>query len=111
MPSSMAQEPVAADVEIGVIMVKRSVEDEAVVLSAERPVLIIIDYAEARPELTRLLEAVAAPRAATLGKLRVALLARDVADWWRALIGRSSAVADWKQPRKSAGCWPRSARP
>jgi nucleoside phosphorylase len=51
-----------------------------------RAALIIIDYAESRQDLKKLLEIAARrPTTGNLGPLRVVLLARTVGDWWRSL--------------------------
>ena len=54
-------------------------------LSVRAPALAVIDYAESRPALLDLLKRVTGRPAAGAAPLRIALLAREVADWWRSL--------------------------
>ncbi len=55
-------------------------------LRCGRSVLIVIDYAESRPVLRSLLEAVARRRHSENGKrVRIVLLARNADDWWLSL--------------------------
>ena len=58
------------------------------------PVLIVIDYAESRPDLVGLLERLAAFAAAPgpRRRVRMLLLARGDGDWWAALPRQSTAV-------------------
>ena len=58
------------------------------------PVLVVIDYAESRPDLVALLQRVAAFGAATgpRRRVRVLLLARGDGDWWKALQQRDPAI-------------------
>ena len=53
---------------------------------------LVVDYAEARANLTEILRELAARRS-DLPVLRVALLAREAADWWRALVEKNAALA------------------
>ena len=54
--------------------------------SAGAPVLVVIDYAESRPELSALLTALREAHNQSVGvKLRVLLLARNDGDWWSTL--------------------------
>lgn len=58
------------------------------------PVVVVIDYAESRPDLVGLLQRVAAFAAASGPRrhVRVLLLARSQGDWWEALQQRDSAI-------------------
>lgn len=70
-----------------------SLFEELVVSAAERPVLVVIDYAESQQQLVRLLRVVARWRdGGSAGRLRVALLAREVGDWWEVLQESSTAL-------------------
>ena len=57
------------------------------------PVVIIIDYAESRPDLLEILQRIAAFDAAAgpRRRIRVLLLARNAGDWWTA-IGQDTAL-------------------
>ncbi|TDD34909.1 tetratricopeptide repeat protein [Saccharopolyspora elongata] len=60
---------------------------------AKERVLLIVDYAETRPDLSAMLTEVAAQEAAgSTGGLRVLLLARHVGEWWTALEAASDAT-------------------
>ncbi|MGD8450188.1 MAG: tetratricopeptide repeat protein [Phycisphaerae bacterium] len=67
-------------------------EDLETVLASPNPTLIVIDYAEARPELAKPLKVIA--ERGDGSTLRVVLLAREVADWWHSLRQRDAAVED-----------------
>jgi hypothetical protein len=63
--------------------------------ASERPALVVIDYAECRPDLVELLEPIARLRAeGGPGRLRLVLLARNAGDWWADLLQREGAVKD-----------------
>ncbi|MCI2415816.1 tetratricopeptide repeat protein [Saccharopolyspora sp. K220] len=65
---------------------------QAAALAKER-VLLIVDYAETRSDLSAMLTEVAAQEAAgRTGGLRVLLLARHVGEWWTALDTTSDAT-------------------
>ncbi|MFZ5895587.1 MAG: hypothetical protein ACOY0T_31305, partial [Myxococcota bacterium] len=68
--------------------------DERDVLEGDKSVLVVVDYAETRRELPRLLASVAEFNTSSPRKIRIALLAREVADWWRVLLGLSAPIAD-----------------
>jgi tetratricopeptide (TPR) repeat protein len=59
-------------------------------LALPRPTLVVIDYAESRPRLGGFIEGVVGKQASGGVRLRVALLAREVGDWWRSLCGNES---------------------
>ncbi|HPM24752.1 MAG TPA: serine protease, partial [Phycisphaerae bacterium] len=64
-------------------------DDEAhiqVLLATPVATLAVIDYAAGRPGLAQLLKRIAARPRSAEGRLRIVLLARDVGDWWRALL-------------------------
>lgn len=67
-------------------------DDVVALLASSVPTLMVIDYAETRPELLETLKAVA--RRPDGAPLRVVLLAREVADWWHSLLKQDAAVAD-----------------
>ncbi|MCU0981477.1 MAG: hypothetical protein MUF25_20190, partial [Pirellulaceae bacterium] len=69
-------------------------EELDTLLAGDRPTLIVVDYAETRPELIDLLRALAARPSADRPPCRVVLLARDVGDWWLALRQQDPEVAD-----------------
>lgn len=59
------------------------------------PAVVVIDYAESRPDLAVLLEHVARARnAGRATPLRIVLLARNAADWWGMLLGRDGPTKD-----------------
>ena len=58
------------------------------------PVLIAIDYAETRQQLSATLETLLRAAQRARCKLRLVLLAREVADWWLILRQRSSLVGE-----------------
>lgn len=63
-------------------------------LECGRPVIVVVDYAESRPDLLDLLERIAAYAASTGNRvrLRLLLLARNAGDWWNALGSRSTTL-------------------
>ncbi len=68
--------------------------DAETLLASDRPTLVVIDYAETRPTLIDLLRRVANRPADQTAPLRVALLARDVGDWWTTLFEQDADVQD-----------------
>ena len=68
--------------------------DVKVLLSSSEPVFAVLDYAESKPDLCELLRRVTARRARGASPLRIALVAREVADWWTSLIQRDSDVGN-----------------
>jgi len=70
-----------------------SEEDERDALEGSSSVLVVVDYAETHRELPRLLAAVAEVKPLAPRKVRVALVAREQADWWRLMLGLSGPVA------------------
>lgn len=62
------------------------------ILHTDKPTLMVLDYAECRTGLCELLKRIADRPAEQLQRLRVVLLARDVADWWQSLLQRDEAV-------------------
>ncbi len=66
--------------------------DERAILASARATFVVVDYAEARPALARFLDLAAERPNNGCGRLRVALLARDEADWWSALGRVSSGI-------------------
>ncbi len=67
-----------------------TLDDLETLLAADQPTLAVMDYAETRPELLRMLKRIVrVPRTAPL---RVVLVAREVADWWRSLLKRDDEV-------------------
>jgi nucleoside phosphorylase/Tfp pilus assembly protein PilF len=60
------------------------------VLDAQKPTFVVVDYAEARTDLLDLMRRFAGRNAG--GRLRVVLLAREVADWWKRLLSSDAAV-------------------
>ncbi|MGH7245212.1 MAG: tetratricopeptide repeat protein [Phycisphaerales bacterium] len=62
-------------------------------LTSDRPLLVVIDYAESRSQLLALLKAFSESQPLTI-PVRVALLARERADWWAALSHVDSSVHD-----------------
>jgi tetratricopeptide (TPR) repeat protein/nucleoside phosphorylase len=67
-------------------------EDIEVLLTSSKPTLVVIDYAESRPWLGKFLRQVAKRSSQEANTLRVALLARDVADWWEAQLESDHAI-------------------
>lgn len=67
-------------------------EDEqlADVVDCPLPTFAVVDYAECRPDLGRLMALVQERGARGTRPLRVALLARDVGDWWGSLVQQHS---------------------
>lgn len=88
------------DWDAGFLPESASEDDERDVLEGTRSTLVVVDYAEARRELPRLLGAVAETRPAVAHKVRVALVARDVGDWWRLLLGLDAPVTDLLNARQ-----------
>ena len=68
--------------------------DLDLVLQSSGPTLFIVDYAEARPNLIALMKKAASARPKVCGKLRVLLLAREVADWWKVLRSADTRIED-----------------
>jgi tetratricopeptide (TPR) repeat protein len=70
------------------------VKDDQVesILHTDRPMLVVLDYAECRIGLHEFLKRMAERPAEQAQRLRIALLARDVADWWQSLLQRDEAV-------------------
>jgi hypothetical protein len=64
--------------------------DLDLVLDAQKPTFVVVDYAEARTDLLDLMRRFAGRN--TGGRLRVVLLAREVADWWKLLLRSDVAV-------------------
>ena len=69
-------------------------EQERFLAESGQPTFVVVDYAETRPALARLLQTLAARPPKPPGKLRLALLAREVADWWRSLSQQSAEVSE-----------------
>ncbi|MFS8067311.1 MAG: hypothetical protein ACMG6S_13145 [Byssovorax sp.] len=69
-------------------------EQLAALATADRPTLAVIDYAESRPGLKALLEAVRSRKPESQSKLRLVLLSRNVGDWLTALHESSAFVND-----------------
>ena len=67
-------------------------DDIEVLLTSSNPTLVVIDYAECRPWLGKFLRQVANSSSSGANTLRVALLARDVADWWNAQLESDDAI-------------------
>jgi len=61
-------------------------------LAPDRPTLVVIDYAESRPALREFLRRVAHRGDDGKAPLRIALLAREVADWWKSLLESDADV-------------------
>ncbi len=77
------------------------------VIHPRKAVLVVIDYAETRSDLRRLLDMVARRRGdPDSARLRIALLAREVADWWRSLIESYVRVGDLLRERDPAALPP-----
>lgn len=76
----------------GFVPDRPSDQDMKVLLGSPRPTLVVVDYAECRPALLDLLRRVSSRPAGQDAPLRVALLAREVADWWRVLLELDEAV-------------------
>jgi len=77
----------------------RTQDDLTTLLAASDPTLMVIDYAEARPELLDTLKTIA--HRADGAPLRVVLLAREVADWWLSLRKQDAdvqALLDRREP-------------
>ena len=64
--------------------------DLELVLDAQKRTFVVVDYAEARTDLLDLMRRIARRNAG--GQLRVVLLAREVADWWKRLRSSDAAV-------------------
>ena len=62
-------------------------------VAGDRPTLIVVDYAEARPGLVNLLRRLADRPVEGLPPCRVVLLAREIGDWWLALRQHDADVA------------------
>ncbi|MEW6529660.1 MAG: tetratricopeptide repeat protein [Thermodesulfobacteriota bacterium] len=76
----------------GFVREELSEEDMEILLTPWKPCLVVIDYAESRPRLSDFLIRVA-ERSSNGGQpLRVALLAREIADWWNALQESNDAL-------------------
>jgi tetratricopeptide (TPR) repeat protein len=75
--------PVAEGAERGVVEAERLTAPKA-------PLLLMVDYAEARAGLEGLMEAAARDE----GRVRVLLLARQAGDWWERLQGGAAVVRD-----------------
>ena len=61
-------------------------------VQTDKPALVVLDYAECRAGLFEFLKRIAGRPAEQTQRLRVVLLARDVADWWQSLLQRDEAV-------------------
>jgi tetratricopeptide (TPR) repeat protein len=72
------------------------VKDDQVesILHTDKPALVVLDYAECRMGLHEFLKRMAERSAEQVQRVRIALLARDVADWWQSLLQRDEAVRD-----------------
>jgi tetratricopeptide (TPR) repeat protein/nucleoside phosphorylase len=68
-------------------------EDLQSLVACPSPLFIVIDYAEARSDLLELLRRVGSRRVDGHLPTRVALLARDVADWWQVLLRQDGELA------------------
>jgi hypothetical protein len=70
------------------------VDDDQVesILYTDKPTLVVLDYAECRNGLFEFLKRIAERPAEQVQRVRIALLARDVADWWQSLLQRDEAV-------------------
>src|SRR5262249_53048082 len=66
-------------------------EHRSALLSDASPLLVVVDYAETRQDILGFLEALAQGSTASR-RVRVALLAREASDWWRALNERSEQI-------------------
>ena len=69
-------------------------DDVSMLMSAAKPTLVVVDYAESRPALEEFLHAAAERPAGHQTKLRIALVGRDDGDWWRGLQSDDAHVAD-----------------
>lgn len=69
----------------GFLAERVAAEDLAALLATETPTLAVVDYAESRPDLLALLRGVAQRTPNSRTRFRLALLAREVGDWWRVL--------------------------
>ncbi|MBN2023636.1 MAG: tetratricopeptide repeat protein [Pirellulales bacterium] len=76
----------------GFLRERRAAAELDALVACPDPLLVVVDYAEARPDVLELLRR-AARRPAAGAVLRVALLAREVADWWPALAQQDADVA------------------
>jgi tetratricopeptide (TPR) repeat protein/nucleoside phosphorylase len=74
--------------------------DERLVLGSAGSTLVIVDYAETRRELPRLLARAGAQRVEDGCKLRIVLLARGIADWWHGLLRGASPIVDLLRARE-----------
>jgi len=72
------------------------VDDDQIesLLHTDKPALAVLDYAECRAGLFDLLKRIAGRPPGQAQRLRIVLLARDVADWWQSLLQRDEAVRD-----------------
>ncbi len=70
------------------------VDDDQVesILHTDKPTLVVLDYAECRTALHEFVKRIAARSAEQRERLRIALLARHVGDWWQSLLQRDEAV-------------------
>ncbi|MBM4328263.1 MAG: tetratricopeptide repeat protein [Deltaproteobacteria bacterium] len=78
----------------GFVREEMSEEDIEALLTPQKPCLAVIDYAESRPRLRKFLSRVAERSSTDVKPLRAALLAREVADWWNALLEPNDAISD-----------------
>ncbi|MEW5733371.1 MAG: tetratricopeptide repeat protein [Thermodesulfobacteriota bacterium] len=69
--------------EAGFLAGKAEPEDLGPLLASSKPLLVVIDYPETRPQIEKIMAALA--RKEEGQKLRVALLSREPGDWWKAL--------------------------
>lgn len=78
---------------------QREVDAACAAVDLGRQVLLIVDYAETRPGLSQMLDAIARQRAdgRTAG-LRVLLVARATGEWWQLLLAGTPAVRELLDP-------------
>ena len=69
-----------------------SPEQIETLLNSDKPTLVVLDYAECRPQLFDMLKRIVERHEDKTTPLRFVLLAREVADWWQFLLERDESV-------------------